>query len=403
MSVDEVNDFFELRGDDALKAENISPLSEKERNYVDVRESFGTDAKTKPKVFVWRCFNIQTKCDYFICEGYKEYLRPPQPLDPSVKGFWPIVAITFNGVEYEPDTKASIFPPSDVDLMYDAQKEWNRTRDALRAQRNANAPKYLVRKNLLTEDDKNNLKNAEPNEVIELENIPPDMQPIQAVQVMQVAKIDPAVYDTRPLEQDITLAARVQQANIGPAQQDVTATVGTIAEQSRITVSSSNVDDLDMGLSKLADMSRQMLLQRMSEKTVARIVDVGYAWPVATRAEYINGIDMVVKAASSGRPNQALKVATRERLIPLLLNAGANPIAVIEELVSTMDDQLDVTKFFPIPGSAIATGVVPPQNQQGVPSNRNSGTQQPPSPSGPQQPLQQGMPDNVSPMPQVAS
>jgi hypothetical protein len=392
MHVDEVNSFFGLEGDDMLKAESVSPINESDKEYRDLREPPKMPQQMKPKTAVWHVFNIEQQTDYFICEGHKKYLRPPQPLDPPIKGFWPIIALTFNNVEYEPDTKASIFPPSDVDLMYDAQKEWNRTRNALRAQRNANAPKYLVRKNVLTEDDKVVLKNAEPNEVIELENVPADKEPSQVIQVMQVARIDPAVYDTGPLEQDLTLAARIQQANVGPAQPDVTATVGTIAEQSRITVSSSNVDDLDMFLSKLASMCQQMLMQRMSETTVKRIAGPGASWPTLTRDDFINQIELTVKAASSGRPNQALRTATRERLTPLLLQAGANPIAVIEELINTMDDQLDPQKFFPIPGQALATAA-PPQRSQAGPMSQVQ----------PQQPLQEGMPDNVSPMPLNAS
>src|SRR5204863_474958 len=72
---------------------------------------------------------------------------------------------------------------------------------------------------------------------------------------LPVVPIDERLYDTQPLETDMMLGAGMQQANLGPAQPNVTATVGTIAEQSRLDVASSNVDDLDTLLSQVAQAS----------------------------------------------------------------------------------------------------------------------------------------------------
>lgn len=308
-------------------------------------------------------YNSKTRC--FVCKGHKDFILRPEPLFPSVSGFWPIFALTFNDVETDPDSRASVYPPSDVQLIKSAQKEWNRTRDALRDQRNANAPKYLARKGFLTEDDKRNLQNAVPNQVVELEGVPMEQPLDKFIMVMQVAQIDEKVYDTTPMEQDMMFGGGTQAANMGPAQPNVTATVGTIAEQSRETVSASNIDDLDMCLTKLAKAGGEMLLRAFPQELVARVAGSGRAWPEQTREDFVNQIQLKIQAGSSGRPNKAVDIANFRDLAPIMMQAGANPVGVIQEAAKRMDDRIDVMKFFPIqvPGGG-PTPQEPGQNQQ---------------------------------------
>ncbi len=338
-----------------------------------------SDPYQKQLVSLYEVFDYHTKTRRFVCDGCDQYILEPEPVLP-VSGFWHHFALTFNDVEVEQGQKGSIYPPSDVQLLKSPQKAWNRTREALRDQRNANAPKYLVRKGLLTEADKNNLRNALPNSVIELEGIPPEMEPAKAVQVMQVAAIDPAVYDTRPLSEDMMRSAGMQDANVGPAQPNVTATVGTIAEQSRLTVSASNIDDLDGWLSRFLHCAGEFVLREMSEEVVKRAVGPGAVWPTVTREDYLNEVYLTIKAASSGRPNKAISIANFQQMAPILLQAGANPIAVIEEGIKRLDDDLDVTKFFPI----------------GIPAGLGGSAGQPSGPQSAQSMQQPGMGPQVS-------
>lgn len=302
------------------------------------------------KVFVYEVLNKMDRSHFYICSGYKDFLVEPEPVSPSVDGFWPVVALTFNDIEVEHNTKTSIFPPSDVQLMKSIQKEWNRTRDALRHHRIANQPRYLVRKGLLTDKDKEKILSAEPNEILELEGIPPEAQPAQLIQFMQNVPIDEHLYDTAPLEQDMMMGAGLQQANLGAAQPNVTATVGSIAEQSRLNVSASNVDDLDGFLSQLARMSGEMIMQSFASETVLRIAGPGAAWPVTPdmKADLLNEILLQIEAASSGRPNKALDLQNWSQLAPILQASGVNPAFIAEESVKRLDDNLDVSKLYPL-------------------------------------------------------
>ena len=337
-------------------------------------------------VCLYEVFNKQDQTRFFVCDGWKDYVLAPEPVFPAVAGFWNHFALTFNDVEVEAGTKASIFPPSDVQNIKHPQREWNRTRDALRDHRNANAPKYIVRAGFLTDEDKEKLRSAMPNEVIELAGVPPGEPIDRFIAPMQFAQIDPRLYDTTPLEADLLRSTGMQQANLGPAQPNVTATVGTIAEQSRLDVSASNIDDLDGLLSRLAQAGGEMLLQAMSRETVMRVVGQGAVWPnmPETRADFLNEVYLQIEAASSGRPNKAVDIANVQQLAPILLQAGANPVGVVEEVARRLDDNLDLDKFFPL---------TPPQlspTEGGVPPGRAGLTQPPTGPgvdtTNPQQP-----------------
>ena len=362
LPVEDVNAIFEVKvevGTGPGSASEFKQPQDLTKGQADYGER-QSDPFQRQMVSLYEVFDYNTKTRFFVCDGYDEFVLEPEPVLP-VQGFWHHFALTFNDVEVEAGQKGSVFPPSDVQLLKSSQKEWNRTREGLRDQRNANAPKYLVRKGLLTEEDKNKLRDALPNSVVELEGIPPDMEPSRMIQVMQTADIDPAVYDTRPLSEDMQLASGMQEANVGPAQPNVTATVGTIAEQSRLTVSASNIDDLDGWLSRFLCCGGEMALREMSVLTVKRVVGPGAVWPTVNRDDFLNEVYLQVKAASSGRPNKAIGIANYQQMAPIMLQAGANPIGIIEEGIKRLDDDLDVSKFFPV---SVPMGLDGPEGAQ---------------------------------------
>lgn len=361
--VEDANEIFQVEINPA--ATQISPYDEKGQQQLTTYDQPMRDSVEKPLVAIWEVFNKRDHTRFFICDGYKDFLVEPMPVDIEVSGFWQLFALVFNNTETEPGTKATIYPPSDVDLVRCAQQEWNRTRDANRNMRNANQPTYLVKKGMLSEADRDAIRNREPNEVVELEQCPADKKPSDVIEVLQTKGVDPALYETASLQEDLMNAGGVQEANIGNAPSDVTATGSTIAEQSRLTVTASNVDDLDMFLSRLMRCTGEMVLspQGMSDDMVRQIVGPGALWGQMNRSMFLDEVIMRIKAASSGRPNQALSIANFERIAPIMLQAGANPIAVIEEGVRRMDDQLDVSKFFPLPGMLPMAGQEPsPRN-----------------------------------------
>jgi hypothetical protein len=312
------------------------------------------------RVRIWEVLDKRTQSSFFIAEGWPAFLRPPEPLYPSLSRFWPIFALTFNDIETEPGAKTSIYPPSDVQLLKHAQKEWNRTRNELRAHRKANRPKYLTGKGWLTEGDRAILKDLPSSSVVELEGVPTDGDVNKLLTPFQHAPLDPMLYDNAPLQQDVLLTVGLQEANLGPLSGS-TATESTIAEQSRMSATGSNVDDLDDFLSDMAKAGGEWLLHEATPEQVQTVVGPGAVWPSVDREAFARELYLEVEAASSGRPNKAVEVANYERLVPHLLAAGANPIALIKEGVRRLDDRLRVEDFFPVPGLAAP---MPMQEQQ---------------------------------------
>lgn len=356
-----VNEFFEVK----ISSSSVN----KDFNVAQVNAWLSERGEPDPLCVVREVFDKRTRTRFVICDGYNDFLEAPESVLPSTSNFWPIYAVTFNDVETDSIAECSPFPPSDVDLVMHAQKEWNRTREALRKQRRSNSPKYITPSGVLPDEDLEAIVSAEDNEILQLKGVAPGQDIKNYIQPLGVRPIDPALYETGPLEQDIMYATGLQQANLGPAQPDVTATVGTIAEQSRMSVSASNVDDLDDALSAISQAGGQMLLMEMSPEVVKSIVGPGAVWPVQDKEQYANEVLLEIEAASSGRPNKAIEVANWERLAPVLQASGANPHAIVRETVKRLDDRLDPQEFFPVnPGGGgmggPVTGVPPAQTPE---------------------------------------
>lgn len=384
LPLDEVNEFFETNidaGGDLMEYERRDNGQEGQTLPMDTKNvSFSEDPQTTRIVCLWEVFDIRTKTRFFVCDGYKDYVMQPEQVWPETKRFWPVFALTFNDIEPDDEAEVTVFPPSDVQLMKHSQKEWNRSRDALREHRRQNRPKYLAVKGRLTEEDKNKLENVPQSGVIEVEGIGAGEDVSKIVVPFQHSPVDPTLYDVSQLQQDILLSVGAQEANFGPLS-GATATEATISEQSRLGTTSSNVDDLDDLLGDVARAGGEVLLRECGVETVKRVCGPGAVWP-SNPEDFINEVYLEIEAASSGRPNKAMEIANFERLAPVMMQAGANPQFIVREAIQRLDDRIDPADALPL---------LPLQLQRAL-SAQTQGIQQlgqPHPQPGPQQPLQQ--------------
>ncbi len=368
ISLQEVNEFFET---DIKTSEDSVIFYRPEGIPTELKaiEPAQSELPEKQLVCLWEVFDHRTKSTFFIVNGYKKYVKEPEPLYPYVKGFWTIFPLTFNDIETEPSARSTIYPPSDVQLVKSAQREWNRTRNALRTHRTQNAPKYVTGAGWLTEADKEALATAKPGQVIELQGIPPSADVGKLLAPFLHAPVDPTLYDTIPLQQDILFVIGTQEAT-QPASNKATATAASINEQSRQQVVGSNVDDLDDFLSVLAESAGQILLREVSEETARRIAGPGSLWPPPGQNEdFVNELYLDVVAASSGRPNKALEISNFTQVAPIMLQAGVNPQFIIRESLKRLDDRLDPEEAFASgPAPSMPMGGPPPQQSPAKPS-----------------------------------
>ncbi len=382
MSLEDANSYFELRGPDAITpgGEFIEYATDGAEMPHATTETQPKDVAKSPLCCLWEVFDVTTKERFFICDGWRWFVQAPAPVQPSTNRFWPIFVLTFNDIETEEGAKAHIYPPSDVQLLKPIQKERNRTRDELKKHRETNRPFFGILNGSLEPEDEDKFANHETGELVKFRKVPTNNNGQEnvegAVWHWEGQSIDKNVYDTTPLEQDASLAIGSNQIQQGLPIRHVAATPAVIQEQARMSGTSSNVDDLDDLLSELAQASGEIMLRVFRSETVQRIVGQGAVWPDQNKEDFLNQIFLDIVAASSGRPNKAVDIQNAQQIVPLMMQAGANPWGVIEYLCRVMDANLNPADFAPTAPPMAPPGGPAPQGPQ-HPSKPLTHNQQP--------------------------
>ena len=289
---------------------------------------------------IWEVYNKRDGMKYVIADGYPDFLVEPGCPDIKLRRFWPFFCLLFNEVENDRD----IYPPSDIRLLKPIQMEYNLARQRLREHRNANRPLYVTPIGMLSEGDVKKLMDRQPNEVIQLNSLQPGQAVNQVIQPMQPIPIDPSLYDTSMLMEDLFRVVGSQEANLGGGTGN-TATEVSVAESSRMSSLGSHVDDLDEFLTDLSKAASQVLLTHMDPMTAAKIAGPGASWPTLSAQEIADELYLEIEAGSSGRPNKATEIANFERLAPLLIQIpGIDPTWLAKEAIKRMDDGLDMSE-----------------------------------------------------------
>lgn len=297
------------------------------------------EARKGNLVCVWEHYDKVAGVVYLVCDGYPAFLRPPSAPDIYVEDFWPVYALTFNDVE----DPSCLFPPSDVELMFPMQMEYNRARQGLREHRNAARPRFAAPKGVLGDEDKMRVASAKPFDVVEL-NIAVDQAIANVLQAFPMPGVDPNLYETGQLFTDVQLVVGAQEAQFG-AVAKATATESSIAESSRIASVDSNVDDLDSFLTRIARASGQVLLRELNEETVRKIAGPGAVWPQMTLDQIAEEIFLEIEAGSSGKPNQAQEIRNWKEMLPFLLQMpNIQPTWLARETLRRLDDRMDLTE-----------------------------------------------------------
>lgn len=369
----EVEAFFEVNLSSEVPTSGGTTSSEKAaiNRPTETAGREGGDESDDAEVVLYEVYDKRSKSRFIVCKGHDDFLESPEPVLPPTKRFWPWFTLTFNDVEVEPgcegEVKSTIYPPSDVQLLMPMQLEWNRSREALREHRQTSVPFNLTSANL-TDKDVERIKLATPGDTIKLEGLPSGADVSKVFVAYQPPTLNPLVYRTAEIQQDVLMTVGTQEANLGPTS-GATATESTIAEQSRVSNLSSNTDDLDDLLTDLARAGGEMLMRVHSEDEVKQIAGPGALWPPAEQVDlFAQEIVLKVEAASSGRPNKALDVSNYERMVPWLLQAGANPKFLVEEGLKRLDERLPIGDAFPLVPQT--PPMAPPTEPRGKPTTK---------------------------------
>ena len=303
-------------------------------------QSDGRGAKSEAELCrVWEIYSKTDGMKYVVADGYPEFLVEPGCPEIKLKRFWPFFVLTFNEVENDKE----IYPPSDVRLLTPIQREYNLARQRLREHRNANRPLYVTPTGALSESDIRKLSDRQANEVIQLQAIQPGQSVEQVLQPVKAVPIDPALYDTSFLLDDLYRVVGSQEANMGGTSSS-TATEVSVAESSRMSALGSNVDDLDEFLIEVSRAAGQILLTMMNPETATKIAGRGAVWPTLSAQEIADQLLLEIEAGSTGRPNRASEIAALERLFPVLSQVpGIDPSWLAKVAVRAYDSGVDLT------------------------------------------------------------
>ena len=346
---------------------------------------------------VWQIYCRKDGLVYEVCDGYEDFLREPASPDIYNERFYPWYALIFN----ESDHESEIFPPSDVRLMRDMQREYNRCREGLKEQRIAARPFIGVVAGAMEEDDLIKLTEREPNAVLELNALQPNQDIKNLLQAFTGPGVDQTLYEVNPVYEDILRTTGIQEANLGGTS-DTTATQAQIAEGSRMTSMGSNIDDLNDMLTQLARNGGQILMAEVSKPTVEKMVGIGAVWPEISRQDISQEIYLEIEAGSMGRPNAAQEVANAQRIYPLLIQIpGIDPNYLAKDLLRRLDDRLDLTQAFKsaLPSIVAMNGMVKGQpGMTGAPAGAGQGPQGANNEAGPSMQPPGGPPDMAGQM-----
>lgn len=332
---------------------------------------------------------------YVVCDGYPDYIVPPQEPDVKIERFWPVFPLVFNEVEAENDDgSVSIYPPSDVWNTRHMQKEYNSSRQGKREHKLAGRPRWGSPRGSLEEDDKKRLSASVPFDVVELNSLASGEKLTDKLMPIPVAGLDPNLYETETVFADIQRTVGVQAANLGGTSGD-TATESSIAEHSRDTSNASDVDDLDTMLSALSRAMGQLMLTELSKETVLEIAGPGAVWPdmPPTREQIVKDLILEIEAGSSGRPNNAAVLANYERAMPWLsMLPGVNPAPLAKKGLQALDIDVEDAVVEGLPSIAAINQMAGRNQQAGAGPNAptNQGGQGADNAKQPDQPNEPG-------------
>lgn len=357
MTVDEAEAKYKIN----LKDSGAKYYDNSQGSYVQSEpETFESNqqviAAKKYKVCVLEIQDKTTGLCYVIIDGVKDFVKEPETQD-QFNRFWTIVPIRFNlqvVEENDPESDCTIFSRSQVRLAMPMQQDMNTAGEGLREHRVANRPGFAgVKSKFASTGGVNDLtKLAQPRsgfDVLMLENLMAGEKISDFIQLLPTAEIDPKMYDNAASTQAMMLATGEQPSDIGAQRPDEKATGQNIAAQARATSVGSNIDDLDLAYSTMAQMDWELLIENMDSATVKALVGPGAVWPDVNREDAARAIFFTIEAGSTGRPNEQADLNNFKVIAPqlgeLMTASGRSLEPLIKEGVRRMGDKLDVDEF----------------------------------------------------------
>jgi hypothetical protein len=307
-------------------------------------------------VRVWEIWDRISQTIYTMVEGASGFCRPPYQPRRQGERWYPFFALGFNLVD------GQFMPLSDVALLKELQDEYNTTRTNFAEHRAENIPGTVVRSGgQLTPEDIERIKNRKINETIIVEG--DGNRPLSDdIQNISGTAIDPAVYDVTPIRSDMDMVAGIGDASRSNLIQPKTATEAEIMREGLMSRTAERQDANEDFMQEICQYSAEILLQELTTAQVQRIAGVAYTWPVMSKNEIFDLVNIEIRAGSTGKPNRMRERQQWLEFLPRLQEAvvkimelraqGQNDLAqglieMLKETLKRFDERLDLDSFIP--------------------------------------------------------
>lgn len=295
-----------------------------------------------------------------LVDGLNLYAK--QPYVPDVKSTRGIPFFQY-AIGYVDGERHPVSYISRSDTIID---EYNDTRTKYRTVRRRSVPKTVYQRSQLEAEEAKKLARADVGEMVGIDTTNPDQPLNQIMMPVSYAGVDPALYDTQVIVNELErvwgIAEALQAASQGP---NPTATQSELQNTGTQTVIGDRRDDLDDMLSDLAQYSAEVLLQVLTEDDAIEMAGPWAFWPTGLSIQDMQVMTSVkVSAGSSGRPATALQQQAWAAILPQMKAAieqigalrGSQPDEVADcveqlviETVRRTGDRIDPTRFIPDP------------------------------------------------------
>jgi hypothetical protein len=354
--------------------------------------SGGTDDPILMVIEVWSRMDQRV---FTMVEGCSKQFAVA-PYTPSLVGerWWPYFILPFQSVDGE------FASQSLVDVLERLQEEHNETRDKFAELRRKIRPHYHASGDLKDKDIVVML-HPELGEIVvaNTNGAPIDTMLKQAPQL----QIDPALFDTTPIRQDMEMVSGLQDAARSIVVQPKTATEASISDQSLAARVAEFRDQIEDFLTEIAQYSSELCLLAMTPPQVETIMGKNppapnpmlssvatmmgqpapepprpvYFWPQQRTPDTVfNLIQMKIRAGSTAAPNKlqmqenwgkALQVLgpmiDKIRAIEAAGGDATPERELVKETAARFDETIDVDRFLPPKPKAMpvmgAPGAVP--------------------------------------------
>jgi hypothetical protein len=327
-----------------------------------------------PLYMVHECWSQADQTVYTLTDGLDRWLRDPWVPKSQGERWYPFFALGFylvDGHEY---------PLSAPELLGQLQADYERTRQMQEEHRAESMPSYFVAGGQLEETDIQAIANRKANGITPIKGWNPGTPFDQVVARFAAAQMDPKVYDTGPIRNDMEMVFGVSDAASGAVVDAKTATEAEIVQAQFGERVSAFVDTVEDWISEMAHYSLEVLLLELNEDQVRQICGQAAVWPQMSRQDIYERVRAQVLAGTTSKPNKRMERETWMMFLPQLMSmmqayaalmAQGQAVAagavkeVAKETARRFDERINIDRFFP--------DVPPPSAMPGMPAGAAAG------------------------------